>query len=146
MDKGPSRAWLAPYVWILSAFAVSRILYYAAGVRFQTNLIRSNFQFIDVDLMKHRLVESLFYYHMYPPLHNLIVGVLVKAFPSEYGAALHALYIAVGAVSAVLLYQLMRCLNVPVRLACVLTILFVTSPGCVLFENYPMYEYLILVL
>lgn len=135
-----------PYLLILAAFAASRIFYYEAGVRFQVRLVQTNFQFIDVELMKHRLVESLFYYHMYPPLHNLIVGVVVKLFPADYGAALHVLYTAVGAVSAVLLYRLMRCLDVPVWLACLLDILFITSPGCVLFENFPMYEYLIVVL
>jgi hypothetical protein len=135
-----------PYLVILAAFAASRILYYEAGVRFQVHLVQTNFQFIDVELMKHRLLESLFYYHMYPPLHNLIVGVIVKVFPTDYGPALHALFIAVGAVSAVLLFELMRYLDVPVWLACLLDVMFITSPGCVLFENFPMYEYLIVAL
>jgi hypothetical protein len=136
----------APYIWILSAFAVSRILYWLAGVRFQTHLITFNFQFIDVALLKDRLAESLFYYHMQPPLMNLVLGVLVKAFPSHYAEALHVLYMAFGAFSAVLLFQLMRRLDVGVRLACLLTILFIVSPASILFENYPMYEYLELAL
>ncbi len=135
-----------PYLLILAAFAASRFLYYEAGVRFQTQLVQTNFQFIDVEFMKHRLLESLFYYHMYPPLHNLIVGLVVKAFPNDYGTALHALFMAVGAASAVLLYQVMRCLDVPVWLACLLDILFVTSPAAVLYENFPMYEHLIVAL
>ena len=136
----------AAYLWIAAAFLVSRIFYYVAGVRFQTDLIQSNFQFIDVELMKHRLFESLFYYHMQPPLNNLIVGLIVKVFPNDYGSALHVLFMAAGLMSAMLLYRLLRRLRAPNWLACVLTILFITSPGCVLFENFPMYEYLIMTL
>ena len=135
-----------PYAGILAAFAISRILYAWAGVRFQTHLILSNFQFIDVELMKQRLWESLFYYHTYPPLHNAIVGLIVKAFPDSYGGAIHVVHMALGAVSAVLLFRLMLFLAVPEKLACGLAILFIASPGCVLFENYPMYEYPIMAL
>jgi hypothetical protein len=149
MDKEPRRAQrliLNPYVAILSAFAVSRVLYYLAGVRFQTNIVHFNFQFIDVDLLRHRLLESLFYYHMQPPLNNLMVGLAVKAFPHDYGAALHGVFVLMGALSALLLYDLMRYLDVPSRLAALLTILFATSPGCVLSENFPMYEYTVMAL
>lgn len=135
-----------PYFWILSAFTISRILYYWAGVRYQTHLVGSNFQFIDVELMKHRLLESLLYYHAQAPLHNLMTGLAVKAFPENYGAALHGINLVSGAAASVLLYRLMRCLDVPLRLASFLTILFITSPGCLLFENYPMYEYTIMLL
>ena len=64
-------------------------------------------------LMKHRLMESLFYYHMYPPLDNLLVGAVVKAFPNNYRTPLHVLFMAMGLVSAVLLYGLMRSLERP---------------------------------
>ena len=124
----------------------SRVLYYWAGIRFDTHILASNFQFIDLQLLRTRLFESLFYFHMQPPLMNLLVGLAVKAFPDHYGAALHALYLIAGLSSGIFLYILMRRLGVGSKLSTGLTILFVVSPAAVLYENFPMYEYLIMCL
>jgi hypothetical protein len=139
--------WLrAPYFYILSSFALSRALYYMAGVRFDAKLLKSNFQFIDLELLRTRLLESLWYFQMQPPLPNFVVGLAVKAFPENYAAALHVLYLAIGAASGILMYRVMILLGVRETVAAGVTILFLTSPGCVLFENYPMYEYPIMLL
>jgi hypothetical protein len=135
-----------PYFYILGSFALSRWLYYIAGVRFDAKLLKSNFQFIDLELLRTRLWESLWYFQMQPPLPNLTVGLAVKAFPRNYAVALYVLYLVIGAVSGILMYRLMRLLGVRNSVASALTILFLTSPGCVLFENYPMYEYPIMLL
>src|SRR6266568_2140899 len=47
----------SPYSLILASFAVSRWLYYLAGVRFDAKLLRSNFQFIDLELLRTRLLD-----------------------------------------------------------------------------------------
>ncbi|MCC6392552.1 MAG: hypothetical protein IT167_18270 [Bryobacterales bacterium] len=130
------------YFWILGAFLISRIAYYWAGVRFDRSIVEGNFQYIDVPLLKSKLLESLFYCHTQPPLLNLLAGAAVKLFGDHYAAALHVVYLAVGLSSGILLYRLMRHLRVGEKLAALLTILFLVSPGCILFENYPMYEYL----
>ena len=54
---------------------VSRICYFLAGVRFQTRYLLDNFQFIDVALLRDGLWESLYYFHMQPPLLNALLGV-----------------------------------------------------------------------
>jgi hypothetical protein len=134
----------SPYLCILVAFAGSRLLYHLAGVRFDTGIVKSNFQFIDLELLRTRLLESLWYFQMQPPLPNLIVGLAVKAFPQHYGTALHVLYLVMGAAIGMLLYRVMVLLGVRSAVACGATILFLTSPGCILFENFPMYEYQIM--
>jgi hypothetical protein len=134
----------SPYSWITLAFVVSRILYFWAGIRFDTQILASNFQFIDLQLLKTRLFESLYYFHMQPPLQNLLVGTAVKAFPDNYGVALHALYLAAGLSAAIFLFVVMRRMGVSEPISLALTIIFVTSPACILYENFPMYEYLIM--
>jgi len=134
----------SPYLCILAAFAGSRRLYYLAGVHFDTGIVKSNFQFIDLELLRTRLLESLWYFQMQPPLPNFIVGLAVKAFPQHYGTALHVLYLAMGVAIGMLLYRVMVLLGVRSAVACAATILFLTSPGCILFENFPMYEYQIM--
>jgi hypothetical protein len=133
-----------PYAWITGAFLVSRAIYFLAGIRFDTHILAGNFQFIDLQLLRSRMFESLFYFHMQPPLMNLLVGSAVKVFPGHYGAALHVLYIAVGLSSGILLYQVMRYLEVSQEISTVLTILFISSPAAAIYENFPMYEYLMM--
>jgi hypothetical protein len=138
---GPHRLSRNANSLIVCSFILSRLIYYWIGVRFQTKIILNNFQFIDVALLRDRLWESLYYFHMQPPLMNAIAGILVKCFPENYPIAMHILYMVIGLASALLIYRLMLLLNVGEGLALGLTIAFIVSPAVVLSENFPMYEY-----
>jgi 4-amino-4-deoxy-L-arabinose transferase-like glycosyltransferase len=133
----------SPYTALLLIFAASRIAYYLAGVRFDARGINTFFQLLDPELLRHRLLESLFYLHMQPPGFNFLVGVVLKMFPASYGAGLHWLHMLFGAATACLLFHLMRRLGVGTRLALVAAALFMVSPGVVLFENFVLYEYVL---
>src|SRR5882762_10223432 len=113
---------------IVCSFVLSRLIYFWAGVRFQTNIIWNNFQFIDVALLRDRFWESLYYFHMQPPLMNAVTGILVKCFPENYPVAMHVLYLILGLVSALLIYRLMLYMDVGRGLAHGLTIAFTVSP------------------
>jgi hypothetical protein len=135
-----------PYWVIAAAFVLSRLTYYLVGVRFDTHILSWNLQFIDIALLRTRLWESLYYYHMQPPLMNLLLGLSLKLFGDGYGIAWHVLYMAAGLTAGFLMYRLMIILGANARIACVVTVGFLISPGCVLYENFPMYEYLLAVL
>jgi hypothetical protein len=141
MKSEPRRPLRSPHFWILASFLVSRVLYFAAGVRFDSRTLNSFFQIIDPALMKTRLLESLFYLHTQPPGFNLILGLVVKMFPTSYTPVLHAMYLLCGLSLCFTLYRLMRILGVRPAVAATLTSLFLASPGVVLFENFLMYEY-----
>lgn len=130
-----------PYIWLALAFAASRTAYYLAGVRFDTRPIFQFFQFIDPELLKHRLLESLFYLHVQPPGLDLYTGVALKLFPESYGIALHAVYLATGLGICWLTYYLLRACGVRDWIAFLLASAFAISPGVVLFENLMLYEY-----
>jgi len=130
-----------PYALLLLVFAASRACYYALGVRFDARPLNNFFQFVDPDLLNHRLLESLFYLHIQPPGMNLFAGIVLKLFPHTYAAAFHSAYLLLGAASCCLIYHLMRCCCVRDWLAFTLTALFTVSPGVVLFENFLLYEY-----
>ncbi len=140
------RAFKSPHFWILASFVVSRILYFAAGVRFDARPLNSFFQIIDPALMKTRLLESLFYLHTQPPGFNLMVGLVVKLFPSFYTPVLHAIYLLCGLSLCFTMYRLMRILGVRPAVAATLTAFFLASPGVVLFENLLLYEYPVMAL
>lgn len=69
------------YALLAIVFAVSRLGYYLLGVRFDARPVLHYYQFVDPELLKHRLVESLFYLHIQPPGWNLYIGAVLKFFP-----------------------------------------------------------------
>ncbi len=135
-----------PYLLLLLVFAVSRIVYYALGVRFDARPLSTFFQIIDPELLRHRLLESLYYLHAQPPGFNLYAGILLKLFPIHYAIAFHALHLILGAAICCLLYHLMCACGVHSAIAFVLSALFTISPGVVMFENFFLYEYLVVFL
>ncbi len=67
-----------PAVIVVLAFIISRVLYYCLGVRFDTIPLFYAWQFLDVNLLQNRLIESVFYLHSQPPLFNLFLGASSK--------------------------------------------------------------------
>jgi hypothetical protein len=131
------------YALLAMVFALSRLGYYLLGVRFDARPILHYYQFIDPELLKHRLIESLFYLHVQPPGLALYTGIILKLFPASYSTAFHAIHLLLGLGICCLVYHLMRVCGVSRWLAFGLTTWFIVSPGVVLFENYMLYEYLV---
>ncbi len=122
-------------------FAVSRALVYALGVRFATAPLERNWQFLDPELLRTRLLESLFYLHSQPPLYNLLLGLGLKLFPDHLGAAMHTLYLGLGLMQSLATYVLLVRLDIrrwtSAGVAAALSVL----PATLLWENWLFYEY-----
>ena len=124
-------------------FVLSRLGYYLLGVRFDARPIQHYFQFVDPELLKHRLIESLFYLHVQPPGWNLYTGIALKLFPQSYPIALQIAQLLMGLAICWLIFYLMRVLGVSSWIAFCLAAWFTVSPGVVLFENFLLYEYMV---
>jgi hypothetical protein len=124
-------------------FVLSRFGYYLAGVRFDARPILHYYQFVDPELLKHRLIESMYYLHVQPPGWNIYIGIALKLFPKSYPIALHIAHLLMGLAICWLIYYLMRVLGVSRWIAFALAAWFSVSPGVVLFENYLLYEYVV---
>jgi hypothetical protein len=131
------------YALLAMAFAVSRLGYYLLGVRFDARPVLHYYQFLDPELLKHRLFESLFYLHVQPPGWNLYTGAVLKLFPASYPIAFRLIYLVLGLGICWSIFYLMRTCGVSRWLAFTLTTWFIVSPAVVLFENYLLYEYLV---
>src|ERR1700685_626237 len=131
------------YALLAMAFAVSRLGYYLLGVRFDARPVLYYYQFIDPELLKHRLFQSLLYLHVQPPGWNLYTGAVLKFFPTSYPSVFHSIYLLLGLGICWSIYHLMRLLGVSRWLAFTLSAWFIVSPGVVLFENYMLYEVLV---
>lgn len=132
----PSDLWL-----IAASFVSSRLLYAWLGVEFDASTLPRYMQFIDVELLKTRLLESLWYYHANPPLLNLFAGVGLKLFGSRADVFFSVVFHLLGLLAAVAVYVLTLRLS-GARVAAVLaTALMVFSPSFVLYENWLMYSF-----
>ena len=125
---------------IVAMFVVSRCVYLLAGVRFNSHEIWYSFQLLPHDLLRHHLLQSLYYLHTQPPGFNLLVGLGLLAGGGHIWP-LTALYLAMGLVIAFGVDTALRLFGVGSRPALVMTTLFVVSPSVVLFENYLFYDY-----
>jgi hypothetical protein len=130
--------------FVLIGFLVSRTVAYGFGVRFNPNSIRCFTQIIDPVLLRSRLLESLFYLHSQPPLFNLLLGVGLKlfpSFPSQFGAAMHVIYLALGLALSVGLYRLLVCVGIARWPSATIAVALSATPAFILYENWLFYEY-----
>jgi hypothetical protein len=125
---------------VASLFVASRLIFYSVGIRFDSSPLYYYWQYLDVELLRHRLLESLWYQHSQPPLFNLFLGLSLKVFGEQ---ALHFfafVYFALGLILTFSVFSLLRS-QISIRAALLLIILFTIIPSTILYENYLFYTY-----
>ncbi len=130
-------------VFIVVIFALSRIFFYWSGINFYHWSGRLQMQFIDPDLLKNNLLQSILYLHAQPPLFQFIVGSIYKFFPDNYALVFHTLYLVLGLILTASLFLVMKQLRIPKYISAVFTIFFILSPSALLFENLLLYTYFV---
>ncbi len=136
-----------PVVVLVAAFAASRVVAAVAGVRYDASVLRGTpltdmWQLLDVGLLQHHLLVSVWHLDMQPPLFNLYAGVLLKL-PAGLRAPVEVACALVLGVTIVLsAYALQVELRVPRWAALTVTLVaVVASPAYVLYENWFNYAY-----
>jgi hypothetical protein len=132
-----SRFW---FILLALVFAVSRLIYFAVGVRPDTEPIGFYLQYIDPPLLKDHLWQSLLYLREQPPGFNLYLGLIFKI-AAHTEAVFSVIHLAMGLALAFSLMAVMMRLGVTNWLAFLLAALFTSSPITVLYENWVFYEY-----
>ncbi len=131
----------APPAAVLLLFALSRLGFYALGVRFDASTLTSFWQFLEVEQLRDDLLRSVYHQHSQPPLFNLYLGAVLKAAPGDATPWFRASYLALGAALHLALYRLLIRLGVSVRVSLVFVALFLLSPACIAYENHLLYTY-----
>ncbi len=121
-------------------FLVSRLLFFALGVRFDAAPLADYWQYLDPRLLEDDLLRSLFYLHSQPPLFNLFLGLVLKWSPVAPSVVFHVLYMAAGLVCHLATFVLMRWLGVGGATAVAVSTILVVRPSFILFENWLMYD------
>lgn len=133
------REWRVP-LGMAAIFLVVHGLYFRVGVRFQTDPLQDYWQYLDQELLRTRLGESLFYLHTQPPLFNLFLGLVLKSTDHPL-TVLHGLYLGMGLALYLCLYALMREFRISRGVAVATATLFLVSPSFVLYEHWLYYAF-----
>ncbi|MCX7622004.1 MAG: hypothetical protein N2037_14325 [Acidimicrobiales bacterium] len=126
---------------LVAVFAVSRAVYWWAGVRFDASGLTYSSQLLDPELLRNDLWTSLWYLHAQPPLFNLFVGLVLRWSPLAPPTSFHAAYVVLGLVLLFALHELGRLLRLGRVVAGVVAAVITCAPTTVLYENWLSYEY-----
>src|SRR5688572_6958591 len=102
----PARPRLREYIFLSLIFVVSRAALLLAGIRFDFSL---DWMWLsDPADLRDRLLETLYYYHAFPPGMNLLTGMLLKLGGSHAATLALATFLALGLVIVNSLFYLAR--------------------------------------
>jgi len=127
---------------VAAIFCLSRAVYFFYfNIRFDASPLPQFIQYIDPQLLRQHLLQSVYYLHSQPPLFNLFLGVGLHFFPQHYAIFFHLTYIVLGLMFTISLFLIMQEIGVIPLVNVLLTSLFMISPIVVEYENWLFYEY-----
>ncbi len=137
------QSFVKPMILITIVFILSRIIFFNSGIRFDSSVLSFAWQYADPELLKHNLLQVIYYFHSQPPLFNLFLGIILKMFPqpSYYTLIFHLVYMVSGLILAISIFLIMIRLGIPAMLSVFLVIVFIISPSAILYENLLFYTY-----
>lgn len=126
---------------LLACFLLSRVLHRFAGVEFDDSYLRISWQTIAPELLRERLLESLWYQHSQPPLFNLFVGIVQKLLPETPTDILEPLWTLLGLLNLLATDALLRGFDVRPGTRWGVLLLLSFNPSYVLIENWCFYTH-----
>lgn len=130
-----------PYAILLSVFVLLHLGFYVLlGGKFLYDPM-GLWQIVDLDLLRNRPCETLFYLHIQPPLFNAYIALIEICFQSFAKVAHQILFVLLGFCSLICIYHLLILFRVSRYLALGLTLYALCSPSWILFEHWSMYTF-----
>ena len=125
---------------IVLVFTASRLIFISNGGAFVEKPLAFAMQYLDPQLLKSDLIESLFYLHSQPPLFNLFLGIVLKL--SEISSLSYQLFFnTAGAVITLSSYGILIYLGINWIISLFITIVFMLNPTLILYEHLLYYSY-----
>lgn len=129
---------LAEHAFVSAIYALSRIALAALGLQFNFEL---RWMFLsDPTELRERLLETVLYFHAYPPGMNLITGVLLKLGGAHAELLARVLFWGSGLLLVNALLYVLRAGALGRVARCALSLLFCLAPTSLYFENLYLYE------
>ena len=123
------------------SFALSRVIFWHIGVRYDSSSLDWFWQYLDLDVLRHNLLSGLFHMHSQPPGFNLFLGLVLKCFPNSSELCFQVVYMLLGFILYCSLYLFLRLSAFSRSWAFACSFLFIVSPSSILYENFLFYTY-----
>jgi hypothetical protein len=131
---------------LIIAFILSRLIIHFLGLRFQYDAIYDYWQYLDIRTLRNNLLAGVWYDHTQPPVFNLFLGAILKIAPASAPWIFAAIFKLIPLVNALLLLRLLQRITAHRWLPVILSLLYLLSPGTMVFENELFYTSLITLL
>jgi hypothetical protein len=128
------------------SFALSRVVFWHMGVRYDSSSLDCFWQYLDLDVLRHRLLPGIFHLHSQPPAFNLFLGTVLKLSPDSPSTCFHLVYMALGFLLYCSLFYFLRLARFSRFTAFLCAFVFIISPNSILYENWLFYTYPVAVL
>ena len=120
-------------------FLLSRAALALAGLRFSFSL---DWMWLsDPGDLRERLLETLWYFHAFPPGMNAVTGVLLKISEPNAAGLAQAAFLALGLVFVNGLFYLARAVGLSTRIGVGFALVFSLIPPSLYFEHLYLYEW-----
>ena len=129
----------APLLAATLGFALSRLAFFGAGVRFDATTLTYFWQYIDPPLLRTDLWRSLLYHHAQPPLFNLYLGTVLGLAPEGPETLFWVAQMGVGLALLWGIAGLLGALGVGRWASAACALAFAISPSAILYENWLFY-------
>ncbi len=130
-------------VVLAMVYIASRAAAHIAGLRFDAGEVSTYWQFLDTELLRHHLLQSLFYLHSQPPLMSVFFGALMKLFPFAWPSAAYLLYCVAGLFAWLAIFSIAVRNGVSSRMALAFVLLAMCNPSALLYEAQPLYTHVV---
>jgi hypothetical protein len=127
------------HAWLSVLFLGSRAALALAGLRFSFSL---DWMWLsDPGDLRDRWLETLLYFHAFPPGMNALTGVLLKIGDSNAAGLAHGVFLGIGLVFVNGLFSLARAAGLSTRAAFALALALSLAPPSIYFEHLYLYEW-----
>jgi len=142
--KAPVGPWFSwQLLALLLVYIASRIGSYLAGVRFDSREVWFYWQFMDNDLLRHHLLQSIAYLHAQPPLMNLSYGLLLKASPAHWPGIAYLLQCTAGLLAWMAVFRIVTRHGLSRSAALLFVGVAMCNPSAILYEAQPLYTHIV---
>ena len=126
------------YAIVSLASVASRLVLYFLGLQFNFSL---DWMWLsDPADLQNRLLQTLYYFHAFPPGMDLFTGILLKVAGTNAALLAHITFWLLGVVLVNSLFYLACALGLSTRVSFVVAIVFSLLPQSIYFEHLYLYE------
>ena len=131
-----------PVVLLFIFYSITRLIFAGfLNVQFEYSWVFQMWHFIDIELLKNKLYESVLYFHYQPPLFNLFLGLIHKQDVINAKSILMLFYYLITFIMGVIIYKFSLEMIKSKLLAFIFAVIFYLMPETIIYENWPIYTW-----